>query len=312
LALALDPTRILLAQSITADPWQRELLFSHEQNILLNCCRGAGKSRATSALALHTALFTPKSLTLLISRSQRQSMELFRYVKQGYSALDRPIGTVKETESQLELANGSRIVALPAKEETIRSFQGVHLLVIDEAARVPDDLYASVSPMTSVSRGRQVLLSTPFGQRGFFWREWHDAKAPWVRWRIPWERCPRHTAAFIEEERRKFGDSWISQEYECSFTALEGVVYPDFEQCLTVCTTLYQPGFKRVGGIDFGFRNPFAAVWGYPDHYDVLWIKDKRFLREVPLHQYAATNPEGPPGSDGLALATDKRENGNS
>jgi hypothetical protein len=37
--------------------------------------------------------------------------------------------------------------------------------------------------------------------------------------------------------------------------------YPDFEQCLTMCTTLYQPGFKRVGGIDFGFRNPFAAVW---------------------------------------------------
>jgi hypothetical protein len=28
-----------------------------------------------------------------------------------------------------------------------------------------------------------------------------------------------------------------------------------------LCTTLYQPGFKRVGGMYFGFRNRFAAVW---------------------------------------------------
>ena len=69
-----------------ADPWQREFLFRQDGHLLLNCCCGAGKSRVTSALALHTALFQPGSLTLLISRAQRQSMELFRYVKQGYSA----------------------------------------------------------------------------------------------------------------------------------------------------------------------------------------------------------------------------------
>ena len=40
--------------------------------------------------------------------------------------------TVKETETQMELANGSRVVCLPGKD-TIRSFQGVSLLVIDKA-----------------------------------------------------------------------------------------------------------------------------------------------------------------------------------
>ena len=45
LALAFDPCRILHAQGITADPWQRELLLSTAPRILLNCCRGAGKSR---------------------------------------------------------------------------------------------------------------------------------------------------------------------------------------------------------------------------------------------------------------------------
>jgi len=45
LALAFDPCRILHAQGIAADPWQRELLLSTAPRILLNCCRGAGKSR---------------------------------------------------------------------------------------------------------------------------------------------------------------------------------------------------------------------------------------------------------------------------
>src|SRR5438132_13259 len=103
----------------------------------------------------------PRSLVLLVSRSLRQSTELFRYVKQGYRALERPVPAVKDNECQLELANGSRLVALPGREETVRSFQGVSLLILDEAARVPDTLFSSLSPMTGVSGGRTICLSTP-------------------------------------------------------------------------------------------------------------------------------------------------------
>ena len=34
---------------------------------------------------------------------------------------------------------------------------------------------------------------------------------------------------------------------------------------------------KLVGGIDFGFRNPFAALWGRVMD-DVLWITGERYL----------------------------------
>jgi hypothetical protein len=287
--LALDPTRLLAAQGFTADPWQRELLLSTAPQILLNCCRGAGKSRVTSALALHTALFHPEALVLLVSRSQRQAGELFRYVRQAFSAVGRPVPAIRETHTQLELANGSRIVCLPGKEETIRSFQGVKLLVLDEAARIPDELYASVSPMTGVSRGRTVCLSTPWGQRGWFWKQWHSDNALWQRFRIPWDRCPRLAREFIDEERRKFGESWVSQEYECSFTAMEGLVYPSFAD--QTRTDLPAPPGKLVGGIDFGFRNPFAAVWG-PIRDDVLYLENEIYVRETPLSVIAARLPK--------------------
>jgi hypothetical protein len=291
LALALDPSRILEARGIAPDPWQRMLLLSTDRQILLNCSRQSGKSTVVSALALHTALFLSGSLTLLLSPSQRQSMEIFRKVIEAYQALGRPLAALQQTQLRLELANGSRVLCLPGREETIRSFGGVNLLVLDEAARIPDDLYRSVRPMLAVSQGRLIALSTPFGQRGWFWHEWRSEGA-WKKIRIPWRDCPRITPQFIAEETRAMGPSWVQQEYECLFTALEGLVYPDFENAIVADWPSNQRDAgvtgRLVGGIDFGWRNPFAAVWGVLDRDDVLWIIGERYLRETPLHEHAA------------------------
>jgi hypothetical protein len=285
LALALDPARILLARGIEPDPWQRSLLLSSERQLLLNCSRQAGKSTVVSAMALHTALFTPGALVLLLSPSQRQSGEIFRKVLDAYMALGKPIAARHQTQLRLELANESRILCLPGREETIRSFGGVNLLVLDEAARIPDDLYRSVRPMVAVSQGRLAALSTPFGQRGWFWEEWHGA-GPWHKVRITWRDCPRITPAFIAEETRAMGPAWVGQEYETLFTSLEGLVYPDFERALV--DHWPDPAGQAVGGIDFGWHNPFAALWGVHDRDDVLWIGGERYGRATPLHEHAA------------------------
>jgi hypothetical protein len=142
--------------------------------------------------------------------------------------------------------------------------------------------------MLAVSRGRLVALSTPFGQRGWFFDAWQGG-GPWKKVQITWRDCPRIAPDFIAEERQALGDSWVRQEYECEFTALEGLVYPDFEQALTV--EWPNPQGKQVGGIDFGWRNPFAAVWGVLDRDDVLWIGQERYGREIPLHEHAAALP---------------------
>lgn len=284
-ALALDPARLLGARGLSPDPWQRDFLLSRDRQVLMCCSRQAGKSTVVSALALHTALFRPGALVLLLSPSQRQSAEIFRKVLDGFDALGRTLPSRYRSQLRLELANGSRVLCLPGREETIRSFGGVNLLVIDEAARVRDDLYRSVRPMLAVSRGRLVALSTPFGQRGWFYQEW-KGQGDWKRVRVTWRDCPRITPEFLEEERRALGPAWVAQEYETVFTALEGLVYPDFAAAL-VDTVPVSSG-KAVGGIDFGWRNPFAAVWGTLDHDDVLWLTGERYLTRTPLHDHAA------------------------
>ncbi len=295
LQLALDPARIFAASGLTPDPWQRQLLLSPARRMLLNCSRQSGKSTAVAALVLYRALVQRASLMLLVSPSLRQSVELFRKVESTHQALGRPAGRLSHGWTRMELGNRSRILCLPGREETIRSFSSVGLLVIDEASRVPDDLYRSVRPMLAVGGGRLVCLSTPFGRRGFFWREWSRERQegdPWQRFRVTWRDCPRIEPAFIEQERVSLGESWVRQEYECSFEALTGLVYPDFESLCAVDAVPELSG-KAVGGIDFGFRNPFCALWGTLDRDDVLWIECERYLRETPIHEHAQALPRG-------------------
>ncbi|MDQ3175559.1 MAG: hypothetical protein M3Q91_17935, partial [Acidobacteriota bacterium] len=100
-------------------------------------------------------------------------------MKDALASLPFAVAVASESALELEFSNSSRIVALPGKESTIRGFSGVSLLIVDEASRVPDELYQAVRPMLAVSGGDIVLLSTPFGKRGFFHHEWTEGGADW-------------------------------------------------------------------------------------------------------------------------------------
>jgi hypothetical protein len=153
---------------------------------------------------------------LLLSPSERQSGELAAKVFAFYDAIGAPVMARKRTELQLHLANGSRIIALPENEKTIRGYSGARLLITDEASRVSDSLYYAVRPMLAVSRGRLIAMSTPFGKRGWYFDEW-EGPGSWERVRIPADQCPRIPAAFLADERRALGERWFRQEYLCSF-----------------------------------------------------------------------------------------------
>jgi hypothetical protein len=270
------------------DPWQVEVLEAAHPRLLLNCCRQAGKSTVVALLGLVEAVFVPCTKVLLVSRSLRQSSELFRIVTDFYRRIGSPFPQ-RQTSEELQLTNLSRIVCLPCKEETIRGYSHVSLLVIDEAARVPDDLYRAVRPMLAVSNGRLICLSTPYGKRGFFHDAWANGGDDWQRIQIPAERISRISRDFLAQERRALGDSWFRQEYHCSFEALEGLVYPDFDRCVVLGPA--PTSGQRVGGLDFGFRNPFAAIWGILDGDDVLWLTGEHYVRNRPLSYHAQHIP---------------------
>ncbi len=206
------------------DPWQQELLRSEAPRVLLNCSRQSGKSTMAGVVALHRALTVPRSLVLILAPAERQAKELFSKVAEAYRALGHAVPAESYRKMGAELANGSRIEALPGTEKTIRGFSGVDVLLVDEASRVADELYYAVRPMLAVSGGRLMMLSTPYGKRGVFHDEWTGGGA-WDRYEVPAQECPRISLEFLAEERAAL-PAWVyRQEYECSFEDTEDQVF---------------------------------------------------------------------------------------
>ena len=224
LKLALDRVAFAKGLGLEPDPWQEDLLRSASDRVLLNCCRQSGKSTMTALIALHRALYHPGSLILCLAPALRQSQELFGKVLGFYRDLGRPVSPHGERKLSLELDNGSRIVTLPGSEKTIRGFSGTSLLLLDEAARIEDELYFAVRPMLAVSGGALMMLSTPYGKRGVFYEEWTSGRG-WERYEVPAGQCPRISEEFLEEERTSLPPFIFRQEYECSFEETEDQVF---------------------------------------------------------------------------------------
>ena len=220
LATALDPVVLADAAGLEPDRWQMDLLRSNAPRVSLNCSRQSGKSTMAALLAVHLANYESDALVLLLSPSLRQSQELYKKTAEIRESLKQPVATEAESALRIELANGSRIISLPGKEHSIRGYSGVKLLVIDEAARVPDELYFAVRPMLAVSGGRLITLSTPFGTRGWWYEAWKSNES-WERYRVPASDCPRISKEFLEEERRVMGEWWFNQEFDCRFLDAE-------------------------------------------------------------------------------------------
>lgn len=211
----LEPASIMREAGMEPDSWQEAVLNSEARRMLLLCSRQSGKSTTCASLAVHQALYDP-GLVLLIAPAQRQSSELFRKVREVYSALDDVPRVVSESALKLELANGSRIIALPGTEGTIRGYSGAKTVIIDEASRVDNALFAAVRPMLATTNGRFVALTTPYGKRGWFYEGWYHGQG-WERTRVTADDCPRIDAAWLAEERRLVGDWQFRQEYLCEF-----------------------------------------------------------------------------------------------
>lgn len=217
LMLALDPVKFSASIGIIPDPWQAEVLRYEGKRMLLNCCRQSGKSTTTATKALHTALYRPKSLILLASPSLRQSQELFRKVKDGYSALKRKLSLLEDNKLSMQFGNYSRIVSLPGDQATVRGYSGVTLILLDEDSQVSDEFYHAIMPMLIVNDGALIAMSTPFGKRGHFFEEWTNGDPEWKRVQVTAKECPRMTPEKLEQQRRSMGDLFYKQEFECEF-----------------------------------------------------------------------------------------------
>ena len=221
----LDPIVFAATQlGFVPDPQQARVLQPDPRGIV--CChRPWGKSTTIAAKAVHRAWCQAGSLTVIVAPSLRQSAETVRKAEFFVQRLGvRPRGDGDNRVSVL-LPNGSRIVGLPESEHTTVGFSNVSLLVVDEAARVPDPTYHALRPTLVHSRGDLWLLSTPLGKGGFFHDAWTNAPQHWTRVHVPVTANPRISPDHVAEERATLPRSRFAQDYLCEFLQPDNAVF---------------------------------------------------------------------------------------
>lgn len=218
----LDSNAFAESVGFIPDPWQADVIASESLQILLLASRQSGK---TSTMALKVAkhiLQEPDRLCLIVSPSLRQSNEVMLKIEQFLAKKD--VEYKRDNALEKVLQNGSRVIALPGTEKTIRTYSAVSMLILDEASRIPDEVYHAVRPMLAVSQGQLIMASTPFGKRGFFYEVW-DNREGWDWYKATADDCPRITEEFLERERQSLPEWFFRQEYYCEFVDPIGTVF---------------------------------------------------------------------------------------
>jgi hypothetical protein len=224
-ARALSPT--LIARDVgleQLDDWQARMIDDPPHRLLCLCGRQVGKSTSAAVCALNKVIYQAPATVIMISPSQRQSVELFRTFSAMWSRLPGRPEAQYETLQRLEFQNGSRVISLPGSGDTVRGVASVDLLILDEAARVPDELLAATRPMLAVSNGDLFALTTPAGKRGWFYDQWMRGVG-WQRISIKSTECARISKEFLEQEREQLGPMMFAQEYLCEFHDPEGAAF---------------------------------------------------------------------------------------
>ena len=196
------------------DEWQKKVL-TQKGNICLRSGRQVGKSTVISIKAAEYAVNNKKKTVLVVAAVERQAYHLFEmtlnYLTDNYKSHIK-MGKNRPTKSKIQLKNGSVIMCLPTGVSGlgIRGYT-IDLLIADEAAFIPEEVWTAITPMLSVTKGDIILLSTPHGKEGFYYDCFQNED--YSSFHISSEECGRIDEKFLKREKERMTKVQYAQEY---------------------------------------------------------------------------------------------------
>lgn len=204
-------------------PWQLRLarLWTREKRVAILKARQLGISWMAAAYAVHTAIFEPGALVLLLSQTQPDARELLAKAKFIFERLPahlRPDQLGRDNVDSLSFPGlQSEIVALPSTEKAGRG-RTARLVVADEHAfhQWAEANMAAVQP-TMEAGGQFISLSSANGIGNLFADLVSKARQPGSEWHfvfLPYKMRPGRDVTWYERQVESYPRAWmIHQEY---------------------------------------------------------------------------------------------------
>ena len=187
--------------------------------------RQLGLSTLVAAYSVWLAIFQKDKNILIIATKLSVAQNFIKKVKTILRNVPPWLllpEVVSNNKQLIEFSHGSSIKAIPTSDDAGRS-EALSLLIVDEAAFVKnfDDLWMGLYPTLSTG-GRAILLSTPNGVGGQYYKLYTDAEAGLNEFKsikLPWNVHPERDQDWFEKETKNFSKRQISQEFLCDFAS---------------------------------------------------------------------------------------------
>lgn len=190
-------------------------------NIVLKS-RQLGLSTICADYAVWDAIFHKDRNILVIATKLDTAINFIKKVK--FMLLSLPkwllLPKFEDNKRSIRFSNGSTITAIPTSPDAGRS-EALSTLIVDECAFIRDfdTIWTGLYPTISTG-GSAILLSTPNGVGGQYYKLWTDAEAGHNEFnaiRLPWTVHPEHDEEWFKKETRNLQKRQIAQEFECDF-----------------------------------------------------------------------------------------------
>jgi hypothetical protein len=259
------------------NPSQRAMMegLSTKRNWVHISARRTGKSSGAAVLAL-AKLLEPNQQVIVVAPDFNLSSIIWDFTTELIEAFNIETKRFNLKDRVVRLVNDSTLRLLSANNRSSLVGRAANLLIVDEAALIPDDEYFTRDLRPALSTfpdSRALFISTPRGKEnylyGYYLRGQDPSFPEWGSGLFPWHANPRLTQEDIEEAKRAIPDSLFRQEYYCEWATFEGQIYKlDENEHLRDLVSegasyRIEPSNERftfIGGLDMGYRDATAFV----------------------------------------------------
>jgi phage FluMu gp28-like protein len=241
---------------------QQAFLSSRAPVRVLACGRRWGKTEVIAAEIALTLLAGTARQVLLVAPSQEQAMLGFeRTLEFLHRAGARP--TVRRTPAPTLVLGDSRLWARSvARGGMFLRGRKAHLIIVDEAAYVPEAVVAEVlTPMLADTGGQLALISTPRG-KNYFYRYYLQGQEDGIRvWsmRSPSWHNPLLSPTILQMQASMMTQRQYQIEYGAAFLDAEGQVFRTEWVDRALLLRLPAEGLT-VAGVDWARYRDYTAL----------------------------------------------------
>ena len=207
--------------------YQQELINTLDEHryVIVKSARQSGKSVTSLGYILHYVLFNKTKIVGMLANKASTSRELLGRLQTAYQHLPKFLqqGIVEWNKGNLELENGSKIIASSTSSSAIRGYS-FSLLFLDEFAfvqrTIADAFIKSVYPTISSGKDTKIIMvSTPNGFNLFykFWNDAVEGNNQFKTFKIHWTSIPERDQDWREKIISDIGEEAFRQEYEADF-----------------------------------------------------------------------------------------------